>query len=260
LGGQDGIQVEVEGQTAVLRFDRPETLNAVDFRLLLELEQCLNTLEEDRQVRVVIVTGEGRAFVAGGDVRYMRDLPATRGRQFIELGHRVLDRLAGSRLVSIAAINGYALGGGAELALACDLRVAAGDAKVGFPEVRLGLFPAWGGTQRLVRLVGPARARMLVFTAEILSANEALEFGLVDRVVQSSELMTACRELSAQIAQAAPRALEHAKRSILEGGGVTMDEGKRIEREEWLTNFETDDRVEGLSAFLEKRKPVWRDC
>lgn len=259
MASQAGIRVDVEGHTALLTFDRPDTLNAVDPPLLLELERCLISLDDDRKVRVVILTGEGRAFVAGADVRYMRDLPAARGREFVELGHRVLDRVAGSRFISIAAINGYALGGGAELALACDLRVAAADAVVGFPEVRLGLFPAWGGTQRLVRLVGPARARMLVFTADRLVAERALEVGLVDRVVAASQLLTECRELAARIGQAAPRALEHAKRSILDGGGVTMDEGKHIEREAWLLNFDTEDRVEGLSAFLEKRKPVWRD-
>jgi enoyl-CoA hydratase/carnithine racemase len=256
---ESGIHVGVQGLTATVRFARRDRLNAIHPALLLELERCLDNLEEDRRIRVVILTGEGRAFSVGADVDYMRDMPAAHGRDFVELGHRVLDRIAASRLVSIAAINGYALGGGAEVALACDLRIAAATAVMGFPEVQLGLFPAWGGTQRLVRLVGPSRARMLVFTADRLSAEQAREVGLVDRVVPEAQLETECHQLAMRIGRAAPRALEQAKRSLVTGGGTTVEEGKLVEREAWLIAFDTQDRVEGLTAFLEKRPPVWRD-
>jgi enoyl-CoA hydratase len=189
----------------------------------------------------------------------MRDLPTSEGRAFVELGHRVLDRLSSSRLISIAAINGFALGGGAELALACDLRIAAEGAKVGFPEVRLGLFPAWGGTQRLARLVGPSRARLLVFTGDQLTATESLAIGLVDRTVPDAGLIDECNRVARRIAEAAPRAVEQAKHALLVGGGQPMDIGKRIEIDSWLVNFATRDRVEGLSAFLDKRSPNWAD-
>ncbi len=251
--------MEVEGTVAVLTLSRPATLNAIDTAVLLELERLVANLEADRSLRTMVLTGNGRAFVAGGDVRQMRDLPVAEGRDFVETGHRVLDRIAASRLVSIAAINGFALGGGAELALACDLRVMATHAVIGFPEVMLGLFPAWGGTQRLVRQIGPGRARMLVFTGESVSAEEALRLGLVEKVVPSDELLETCRKLARAIAQSAPNALYQAKRSLLEGGAVGLAEGKRIEIEAWLANFASGDRIEGLSAFLERRKPEWRD-
>jgi enoyl-CoA hydratase/carnithine racemase len=254
-----GIEVAVTGAVATFTFNRPDLLNAIDPAVLQQLENQLGELERDRNVRTLILTGRGRAFVAGADVRYMRDLAAEDGRAFVEVGHRVLDRLADSRIVSIAAINGYALGGGAELALACDLRIAASTAQIGFPEVRLGLFPAWGGTQRLARLIGPGRARLMVFTAERLTADQAFNLGLVERVVAPVDLMSTCTELAHAISEAAPQALEQAKRALVEGVAVEFAEGKRIEREAWLVNFATADRIEGLAAFLEKRAPHWSD-
>lgn len=245
--------------TVLLTFDDPGTLNAIDPGLLLELERNLQELESDRTVRVLILTGRGKAFVAGANIGHMRDLPASEGRPFVELGHRVLDRLSQSRLISIAAINGFALGGGAEIALACDIRVAATAAKIGFPEVRLGLFPAWGGTQRLIRLIGPSRARLLIFTGDLITASEAMHLGLVDRVVPGDDLLNQCNQVANRISEAAPRALEQAKVSLVQGGGQPIDIGNRIEIEAWLVNFGTHDRVEGLTAFLDKRPPVWLD-
>lgn len=253
------VRVTDEGAVKVVTIDRPEVLNAIDEAVLEELWTTWDALDADPETRVIILTGAGeKAFVAGGDIGAMYRLSPMEAERFVYAGHRVLNRIERSRQVVIAAVNGYALGGGTELALACDIRVAAAHAVFGLPEVTIGLFPGWGGTQRLARLVGEGRAKELVLTGERISAEEAYRIGLVNRVVPGSELMDACRQLAAKILAASPIGVRQAKKAIHEGLQVSLDQGLAIEAEAWLVNFATEDRREGLGAFLEKRKPQFR--
>lgn len=254
------ILQERHGQIAVLTFNRPEALNAVDEAVLRDLETHWRQLEDDPNVRIVIFSGgDSKAFVAGGDIRAMAAMSPAEGRRFVEYGHAVLNRIEKSRLISIAAVNGYALGGGTELALACDLRIASERATFGLPEVSIGLFPGWGGTQRITRLLGVGKGKELVYTADRISAEEALRLGLVNDVVPHEQLMSHCFQLAERILKNSPRALEQAKLAIVYGLEQPLEYGLRIEIESWLVNFATEDRVEGLTAFLEKRQPQWKN-
>ncbi len=254
------VKTALHDQLAILTIDKPETLNAIDPGVLEEVDEAFGRLEHDPRMRVVVVTGAGsKAFSAGGDIRAMRDMDPAGGRRFVERGHEVLNRVERSRLVSIAAVNGYALGGGTELALACDLRVAAERARLGLPEVTIGLFPGWGGTQRLTRLVGAGRGKYFVFTGEQVTAAQALEIGLVNKVVPDAELMPAAAAIAERICKNSQRAVEQAKIAIVHGLEQPLHYGLRLEMESWLVNFATEDRVEGLTAFLEKRPPQWKN-
>jgi enoyl-CoA hydratase/carnithine racemase len=249
-----------EGRVGIIRLDRPETSNAIDLEVLGELEVAIAGFESDSEARAVVVTGSGRSFSAGGDLTVMRDLDLVHGRQFIERGHQVMNQIAGSRLVSIAAVNGYALGGGAELAVACDIRIAAESALLGFPEVSIGLYPAWGGTQRASRLIGPGRAKLLMLSGERISAAEAERIGLVDRVVPNAELFATSVELARRIAANSPTAVRQTKMAIATGLDLPLSAALRLEIEGWMVNLATRDRVEGLNAVLERRKPDWKDA
>jgi len=189
----------------------------------------------------------------------MRDLPSSHGPAFVARGQEVLERLASSRLVSIAALNGHALGGGAELALACDLRVGAEEATFGFPEVGVGLIPGWGGTQRAVRLVGPSRAKLVILTGRRLAMAEAHRLGLVDVLAERIQVLATAVELAAEIAAKSPAAVMASKRAIDDGAGLPLRDGLAVEAAAWQENFATSDRVEGLTAFLERRAPRWSD-
>ncbi len=191
------IRLENNSGLATIVLDRPETLNAINDAVLDELDQAFTMLERDDQARVVMITGGGdKAFVAGGDIAAMRQMSVLEGEKFVYRGQEVLKKIEDSRKVVIAALNGYTLGGGMELALACDIRIASEKAKLGLPEVCIGLYPGWGGTQRLVRLVGKGITKELVFTGERLSAEEAKELGLVNKVVKHEELLPYCRTLA----------------------------------------------------------------
>ncbi|MBI1734033.1 MAG: enoyl-CoA hydratase/isomerase family protein [Candidatus Rokubacteria bacterium] len=243
---------------ALVTFDRPDALNAVDARALTDLETVVARLEADDETAVVVLTGAGRAFVGGGDIAHMAALTPDEGERFVHRGQAVLRRLERLPQITVAAINGFALGGGLEIALACDLRVAAESAELGLPEVTVGLIPGWGGTQRLVRLAGRGVAKDLVFTGRRLAAREALELGVVNRVVHDDALLETCRELAARIRRASPIAVRQAKKAIDEGAELSLDQGLVLEAEAWLVNFCAPDRVEGLRAFVEKRRPVYR--
>jgi enoyl-CoA hydratase/carnithine racemase len=250
------VRTQIGSGIATITIDRPDVLNAIDDEVLEELETTFHAIEKDEKIRVVIITGGGeKAFVAGGDIDAMKRMSLIEGERFVYKGQSVLSKIENSNKVVIAAINGYALGGGSELALACDIRIASDKAKLGLPEVCIGLYPGWGGTQRLVRLVGKGVAKELVFTGRRISVQEAKELGIVNRIVPHDELMSSCVELAESILANSPIAVIQAKKAINQGSEISLDNALSLEAEAWLVNFSTVDRVEGLSAFLEKRKP-----
>ncbi|MFQ5879704.1 MAG: enoyl-CoA hydratase/isomerase family protein [Dehalococcoidia bacterium] len=241
---------------ATLTINRPDRNNAFDLSMVAEMHGAWDEIEADPRVRVVIIRSAlPRVFVAGGDIEAMRDLGLEDGMRFVYAGHELFRRLERSERVVIAAVGGYALGGGTELALACDLRVASTSAVFGQPETSLGLLPGWGGTQRLSRAIGESRAKDLILTARRIGAEEAYAIGLVNRLCQPEELDQEALDLANAILANAPMAVMRAKRAITEGSRVSLDQGLVIEAEAWLANLASPDRVEGLSAFLEKRKP-----
>lgn len=253
------VKHKIEGPNAIITIDRPQALNAINREVILEFLTVLDDVESNEDIRTIIITGGGeKAFVAGGDIAAMKEMDLREGEEFVYLGHKFLNRIEKSKKVTIAAINGYALGGGTELALACDMRVALKKAKLGLPEVTIGLFPGWGGTQRLGRLVGVGIAKELIFTGKQITAMEAYRIGLVNRVVDENLLET-CKEIGENIAKNAPIAIVQAKKALNEGLQVPLEHGLVIEAEAWLTNFASKDRVEGLSSFLEKRSPKYKN-
>lgn len=253
------VNLEVKGTTAWATINRPQTLNAIDEAVLKDLSLVLDQVEANLDVRVLVITGGGdKAFVAGGDIGAMQKLGVLDAQKFVYAGHALFNRLEKSPIVVIAAVNGYALGGGTELALACDIRIASERAVFGLPEVTIGLYPGWGGTQRMARLVGTGKAKELIFLGERIDAQEALQIGLVNRIVPHNELLDRCHDIAAKIANNAPIAVKQAKKVINEGIDVPLAQGLVIEAEAWTVNAATEDRVEGLTAFLEKRQPQFR--
>ncbi|MGQ9583655.1 MAG: enoyl-CoA hydratase-related protein [Thermoplasmatota archaeon] len=252
------VKVVRDGPLATLLMNRPDQMNALSRAVLADLDETLGELEGDRETRVVILTGEGRAFIAGADIKEMSAGAPEDVREFTTLGQRVLRRLERLGKPVIAAINGFALGGGLEVALACDIRVASDRARLGLPEVRLGIFPGLGGTQRLTRLIGRGRACELIFTGDTIDAQRALSLGIVDRVVPHARLMAEARALARAIASNAPIAVGLAKSSINRALETGLDEGLRYELETVMRCMTTHDKAEGMRAFMEKRRPEFR--
>ncbi len=248
------LTVETEGAIAVVTIRREKALNALNRTVMRELAEVLVTLEADAAVRVVVLTGAGeKAFVAGADIAEMAGIGPSEARAFAEAGHAVGDRIAAMKKPVIAAVNGFALGGGCELALACDFAYASDRAKFGQPEVNLGLMPGFGGTQRLLRRVGPARAAELVFTADLIGADEALRIGIVNAVVPAAELMTRVKAQAQKIATKGPLAVAASKRALRRAEELPLAAGNELERELFALLFSTADQKEGTKAFLEKR-------
>lgn len=249
--GDDGV--------AVVTIGRPDRSNALDSSMVAAMRDVLARLGEDDAVRAIVLTGAGeRAFIAGGDVAEMRDLELADADRFVYAGQELTRQIERLGQPVIAAVNGYALGGGMEIALACDIRIASERSVFGLPEVTLGILPGWGGTQRAVRLLGRGLALELVLTGRRVSAEEALRIGLVNRVVPAAELSSAAREVAAAIAKNSPVAVRQAKKAIHRGADAGLEQGLTIEAEAWLHLIAHPDRREGLSAFLEKRPPRWR--
>jgi enoyl-CoA hydratase len=245
--GDDGI--------VLLTIDRQEKLNALNPQVTEEIGQALLDVEQD-EPRVIIVTGAGeRAFVAGADISEMNSMEPLEAKRFTEIGHAAMALLDKSPIPTIAAVNGFALGGGCELALACDVRIAAENALFGFPEVGLGILPGMGGTQRLPRLIGPALAKELIFSGRRIDAAEAKEIGLVNRVVGEGEALDAARELAAEIAANGPVAVRYAKTAANRSLDVDLISGLEYEADQFSLLFATEDAREGMGAFMEKRKP-----
>lgn len=252
-------KVESEG-FAILWINREAALNALNQEVLTALSNQWQSLEDQEAIRVVIVSGRGsKAFVAGADISAIHRSTAEGGaEEFSDVAQKLFQRIAASRLVSIAAINGFALGGGLELAMALDMRIASSSARLGQPEINLGIIPGFGGTQRLPRLVGQGRALWMILSGEMVSADEAYAMGLVEAVLAPDELLAVARLRAKQLAQKAPLALREAKRLVHHAGDWDLEQGLRNETEAFSRIAQTHDANEGTAAFLQKRAPRFR--
>ena len=255
----DNLLVEVADRIATLTINREAALNVLDTQTIDELGRTFESLQREERVGGVILTGAGnRAFAAGADIREMAGLTPLEARAFSRRIHDAFNRIQRLGKPVVAAVNGFALGGGCELAMACHLRVASRNATLGQPEVKLGLPAGGGGTQRLARLVGPGPALELLLTGDSISAERACHIGLVNRVVEPAELMPACRELLARILRNAPLAVRYSLEAVGGGLDMPMEEGLFLESSLFGISFATEDMREGTRAFLEKRAPVFR--
>ncbi len=255
--GPIGRKREEDGVELLVLRNPP--VNALGTRLMSELGAAVGAIEQDPSVRAVILTGDGQYFSAGADLKEMATIDLATAPDVVQSGHALFARLAALRPPVIAAINGLALGGGLELALSADLRIAGDSAKLGAPEVNYGLMPAYGGTQRLPRLVGTAKAKELIFTGTMISAAEALRIGLVNKTVPAGQELRAARDLAHTIAQKAPKAVRAAKRAIVEGTARPLAEGISLEAELFATEvLPSEDLAEGILAFAERRPPKFR--
>ena len=251
--------MEKSGPLATVTLDRPKVLNALNAATFAELDSAFEELGSDGAVRVVLVTGAGeRAFAAGADIRELAAVDAGEGKAFSLRGQAVFRKIETLGKPVIACVRGFALGGGCELAMACTLRIAAEDAKFGQPEVKLGVIPGYGGSQRLPRLVGRGAALKLLLTGAIIDAKEALRIGLVDEVVSAAELMQRAESLAGEIASQAPLAIAETLRVVDEGLDVALDLALQREADQFGYLCDTADKAEGTKAFLEKRQPVWK--
>lgn len=252
------LRVEREGAVATVTLDRPEVLHALDAVMFDELERAFAELSADAGVRVILLTGSGeRAFAAGADIRALVETDAASGRAASERGQQVFLEIERCGKPVIACVNGVALGGGCELALACTFRIASERAKLGLPELKLGLIPGYGGTQRLPRLIGRSAALRLMLTGAAIDAPEALRLGLVDEVVPAAELMTRGRAVAESIAAMAPRAISAVLNAVARGEGLPIEDAMTVEAEVFGGLCGTADKREGLVAFLEKRAANW---
>lgn len=253
------LLLEKEKGLATVTVNRIRAMNSLNEETITELLEVFSKLSEDPEVGVVILTGAGeKAFVAGADISELRQWDAKTGEERSRRGHQLMKLIEGSSKVVIAAVNGFALGGGCEIAMACDIRLASENAKLGQPEVNLGVIPGYGGTQRLPRLVGKGKAKELIFTGDIIDAREAHRIGLVEQVYPQAELLPKARELAKKILSRGPLAVLAAKRCIDEGLETDLASGCEKEIAEFGKIFSTEDKNEGTGAFLEKRKPEFR--
>ena len=252
------IDYEVRDNVAIIKVNRPDALNALNGEVLFELGAAFELAESDLDVKALVVTGEGKAFVAGADIADIQRIDnAFSGRELSLSGQDVMNTLAALPIPTIAAVNGFALGGGLELALAADLRVAGPKARLGLPEVGLGIIPGYGGTQRLPRLIGQGRALDLIMTGRHVQADEALELGLVNRI--ADDALEGALELAATIIKNAPISLGLAKEAVVRGLDVTLPQGLEVEADLFGLATSTRDATEGTTAFLEKRAPEFKN-
>jgi len=252
------ILLEEAAGVVTLTLNRPDKLNAINPQMMADLHSAVTALSARPEVRALILTGAGeKAFAAGADIAAMADMTAARARTFAQVGHRVGALLETAHFPVIGAVNGFALGGGCELALTCDFLYASEKAKFGQPEVKLGVIPGFGGTQRLARRVGIGRARELCFTGEIIGAEEALRIGLVNGVTKPEELLTKVRAIATAIAERGPLAVASAKRVINAGADVPLATANELEVQAFSALFGSSDQKEGMSAFLAQKKPAF---
>jgi enoyl-CoA hydratase len=252
------IKFEVVDSIAIVRINRPDALNALNTNVFNEMDDVIARLVKDTSVRAMIITGEGKAFVAGADIAEMVNKTKEEGSDFSRLGQNTFRSLEKLDIPVIAAINGFALGGGLEFAMGCDFRIASNKAKFGQPEVNLGLIPGYAATQRLPRLVGMADALYMLLTAEMITADDALRIGLVQKVVEPEELMNECMRLGKLIAAKGPKAVAKVKRVTRASWLMSFEDGCEYEAQQFGTLFgKGNEGEEGMKAFLEKRKPNW---
>ena len=249
----------VENNIATITFNRPKVLNAINYEVIQEFSDIIESVFDDVEIRAVILTGNGKAFIAGADVAALRSFNAAQGREFTIYGQRVLHRLEEMKKPIIAAINGYAFGGGLEVALACDIRIASSNAKMGLPEVKLGIFPGYGGTQRLTRLTNYCTAKHLIFSGDSITARRAYELGIVQEVTEPDELIDSAYNLARRITANSPIAVGMAKRTINMGMHMDLISACAFEAENYTYCFASEDRLEGMDAFLEKREPSFKN-
>ena len=252
------LKCQIEEGIAVVTIDRPKAMNALNTAFFNEMNLLLDELQANEEVKVMIITGEGKAFVAGADIAEMVNKNQEEGQAFSEYGQRTFDRLEAVRFPVIAAINGFALGGGCELAMSCDFRIASTKAKFGQPEVNLGLIPGYAGTQRMARLIGLADALYLLMSAEMIGAEEALRLKLVQKIVEPENLMQEVLAVAKNIALKGPLAVQKVKSVTRKGYLDTFGNGSNLESVEFGTLFgKGSEGEEGMKAFLEKRAPKW---
>jgi len=244
---------------ATITLNRPEALNAFNKEVVDEVLQALEDVKKDESVRVLVLTGAGeKAFSAGADIKAMKGMNSLKARELSLMGEKLCSALENLEKPVIAAINGYALGGGLEVAMACDIRIASEKARMGQTEINIGLIPGWGGTQRLTRLIGKTKAKELVFTGKIIDAKTAEQLGLVNMAVPTDKFRETVRQSAAELAAKAPVALKVAKALINKGADMSLDAAIALEREGFGVVASTEDLQEGVSAFMEKRKPVFK--
>ena len=252
------LVIEKENKVGVLRINRPEAMNSLNTEVLEELLMAVEQVKNDQDIFVLVITGEGKAFVAGADISEMSTMDPVQARSFAEAGLKVFREIESMEKPVVAAVNGFALGGGCELAMACDIRIASTKAKFGQPEVGLGVTPGFGGTVRLSRLVGPAKAKELIYSGNIIKADEALGIGLVNSVSEPEELMGAAMEMANKISSNAQLAVRYSKQSINRSFETDVETAMEIERNLFGLCFSTEDQKEGMKAFGEKRKPDFK--
>lgn len=255
------VELTKEAAVWTLAIQRPESLNALNSQVFDELEAVLTSLTKESfdNCKVLIVTGQGeKAFVAGADIKEINSLNEVAGHKFAERGQNVFRTFENLKIPVIAAVNGFALGGGLELALSCDFIIASENARFGLPEVSLGLIPGFGGTVRLSRVVGLAKAKEMIFSGDMIKSDEALRIGLVNKVVPQSELLAEAKKIAVTIASRAPVAISHAKESIMRSFDQDIDTAMKTEALEFSKLFTTADVKEGTQAFIEKRKPAFK--
>jgi enoyl-CoA hydratase len=244
---------------ATITLNRPEALNAFNKEVIEEILKALEDIKADENTRVAILTGAGeKAFSAGADIKAMKGMNALKARELSLMGEKLCNALENLEKPVIAAINGYALGGGLEVAMACDIRIASENARMGQTEINIGLIPGWGGTQRLPRLIGKTKAKELIFTGKIIDAKTAEQLGIVNMVVPADKLKEAVQQFAAELASKAPVALKVAKALINKGSEISLDAAIALEREGFGVVASTEDLQEGVSAFIEKRKPTFK--
>jgi len=251
------LKIQIADRVALMTISRPAALNALNTDFFKEFNHFLDDLEPRDDVKVLVITGEGKAFVAGADIAEMVHMSVEEGYAFSTFGQRTFDRLENLNIPVIAAVNGYALGGGCELAMACDFRIASKFAKFGQPEMNLGMIPGYAATQRLSRLTGLGNALYLILTAETITADDALRIGLVQKVTEPEMLMEEVMKLASKIAGNGSRAVQTSKRIIRAGIALNFTEASGMEAKEFGIQFGNEATKEGMKAFLEKRKPNW---
>ncbi len=248
---------EITGIVGLITINRPQALNALNSQVFTELNLLLDEIEVNTELRSIIITGTGKSFVAGADIAEMSEMNSEQAKLFAQTGHDTFNRIANLQIPVIAAINGFALGGGCELAMACDIRVANTLAKFGQPEVNLGLIPGYCGTQRLSRIIGLNNALHLLLTGDMIDSTEAQRLGLVQKVTEPNDLMAEAQKIASKIASKGKIAIQKAKATTVKGFNMNFSEASDLEINEFASLFGNGESLEGMKAFLEKRKPNW---